>query len=119
MTISDLDYPYSIQLVRITEGYSDQSTGEFVAGNESTQDIKGHLQEITAKELQRLPEGEYSIGDRRLYTDAEADIGDIVKITEPDGSITEWIIKAVERKYSLISKHSGISRRAYLLKRKS
>ena len=119
MTISDLDYPYSIQLVRVTEGYTDQTTGEFVPASESSEQIKGHLQEITAKELQRLPEGEYSLGDRRLFTDAEADIGDIVRITEPDGSATEWVIKAVERKYSLISKHSGISRRAYHLKRKS
>lgn len=117
MTIfDDFDYPYPIQLVRITEGYTDQQTGDYVPGSETVIEIRGHLQEITAKELQRLPEGEYSIGDRKLYTDADAEIGDVIKITEPDGSITEWIVKAVEKNYHQLSK-LGISRRSLLLKR--
>lgn len=115
MTISDLDYPYKIELVRIIEGYTDQQTGEWVPGSETVIEIRGHLQEITTKELQRLPEGEYEIGDRRLYTDADAKVGDIIKITEPDGSTTEWVVKAVEKNYHLLSKF-GISRKAYLLK---
>jgi len=115
MTISDFDYPYKIELVRVTEGYTDQSTGEWVEGHEEVVEVTGHLQEITAKELQRLPEGEYSIGDRRLYTDVDAEVGDVIRITEPDGSVTEWIIKAIEKNYHLLSKY-GISRKAYLLK---
>jgi hypothetical protein len=117
MTISDFDYPYKIELIKVTEGYTDQSTGEWVEGSTTTQEIKGHLQEITAKELQRLPEGEYSIGDRRLYTDANAEIGDAVRITEPDGSTTEWIVKAIEKNYHQLSK-LGISRKSLLLKQK-
>jgi hypothetical protein len=117
MTISDLDYPYKIELVRITEGYTDQQTGEWVAGSEIVTEIKGHLQEITALELQRLPEGEYEIGDRRLYTNADVAAGDIVRITEPDGSVTEWTVRAVERTYHQLSK-LGVARKALLLKRK-
>jgi len=118
MIISDLDYPNTIQLVRITEGYTDQGTGEWVSGSEQVTEIKGHLQEITARELRNLPEGEYELGDRRLYTSEDLEVGDVVRITEQDGSITEWIVKAVESKYSVLGKY-GVKRRAYLLKAKS
>jgi len=121
MTISDFsdfDYPHTIQLVKITEGYTDQSTGNWVPGSEQVLEIRGHLQEITAKELQRLPEGEYAIGDRRLYTDADAEIGDVIRITEPDGSTTEWVVKAIEKSYNQLSK-LGISRKSLLLRPKT
>jgi hypothetical protein len=117
MTITDFDYPYTIQLVKIAEGYTNQSTGEYIPGSETVTEIKGHIQDITAKLLQQLPEGEYSIGDRRLYTDADIKPGDIVRITEPDNSVTEWIVKEQERNYNFLSKHQ-ITRRVFLLKRK-
>ena len=118
MTISDLDYPFTIQLVRITEGYTDQLTGEWIPRTEQITEIKGHLQEITARELSYLPEGEYEIGDRKLYTSEDLEVGDVVKITEPDGSITEWTVKAVESKHSVLERYR-IKRRVYLLKAKS
>jgi|Deesub1362A_J573_1020465.scaffolds.fasta_scaffold00761_7 hypothetical protein len=117
MTISDLDYQHTIQLVKVTSGYTDQQTGDYIPGSENVVEIKGHLQEITAKELQRLPEGEYEIGDRRLYTDADVEIGDIIKVTESDGSTTDWVVKAIERKYHQLSKLE-ISRKSLLLKPK-
>jgi len=117
MTISDFDYLYKIELIRITEGYTDQTTGEWVEGNEEVVEITGHLQEITAKELQRLPEGEYSVGDRKFYTDADVKVGDVIRITEPDGSVTEWEVKAIEKNYHQLSK-LGIKRKSLLLKLK-
>ena len=117
MTITDFDYQYTVQLVKVTAGYTDQQTGDYIPGSETVTEIKGHLQEITTKELQRLPEGEYSIGDRRLYTDADAEVGDVIRITEPDGSITEWVVKAIEKNYHHLSK-LGISRKSILLKPK-
>lgn len=118
MTITDLDYPYSIELVKITEGYTDQGTGEYVPGTESVIEISGHVQDITAKMLQSFPQGEYSIGDRKIYTDADVEVGDVIRITEGDGSVSEWIVKDFERDYNVLSKHDVV-RKSFLLKRKA
>lgn len=82
--------------------------------------IKGHVSDISLKELQRLPEGVYSPGDRRLVADASYGVkaGDEVKITEADGSVSRWQVTEEERTYAVLEKYTGRGRRSFLLKRK-
>jgi|GEM_PF-1752785 hypothetical protein len=116
---SALDWPYKIELVRITEGYTDQSTGDYIPPQESVVEIKGHISDVTVKDLQRAPEGLYELGDRRLYVAKSYGIaeGDIIKITEADGSVSEWKVVRRERSYGLLERYAA-SREAFLLRRR-
>lgn len=118
MTLSEFDYPYTLKRVAVTEGATNQSTGVFTAGSEAITTITGHLQEITAKELQRLPEGEYEIGDKKLFTPSDIDEGDTIRITAADTTTTDWTVRAIENNYHLLSKY-GIQRHSYHLKQLS
>lgn len=116
---ADLNYPRKIELVRITEGYTDQATGEWVPSSQEIVEIKGHVQDVSVKELNNKKEGIYELGDRKLYVDASIDLkaGDEIRITELDGTVTTWIIKEEEKNYHLLTK-LGIGRRCFILRAK-
>jgi len=116
MTLTDFDYPRTIERIRVTRGYTDQTTGDYVPSTESTITIKGHVQDLSARELQQLPEGEYSIGDKKLYTSDDVIVGDRIKLTEPDGTVSEWEVRAQQKEYNILSMLG--SRKSFLLKRK-
>lgn len=82
--------------------------------------IKGHVSDIFLKELQRLPEGVYSPGDRRLvaYTSHGVKPGGEVKVTEADGTVTRWQVTEEEWTYAVLEKYTGRGKRSFLLKRK-
>ena len=65
---------------------------------------------------QRLPEGEYTLGDRRIHTGARLVPGDRLEVVEPDGTTSRWTVRALEKQTSFLV-HYGIDRRTYLLKR--
>jgi len=120
MTITEFsvfDYPHQVLHLQVTEGHTDQATGEWVAGSTVETAITGHLQDLTYKDLQRMPEGEYEIGDRRIITDADLESGDLIRVTEPDDTVTEWRVKTRERRAHILAAHD-IERTSYLLKRR-
>lgn len=122
MTTTDpfsvFDYPQQILWIPITPGYTEQDTGRLHPREEGTPvAITGDLKDITARDLQRLPEGLYELGDRRLTTTQALSPGDLLDITELDGAtITRWTIKQQESSTPLLSSVGGILRRTYALK---
>lgn len=116
---SVFDYPYQILHVPKTAGETNQTTGTWDPGSESTAvAIKGNLQDITVRELQRLPEGEYAIGDRKISTSTFLTEGDVLRVTEPNGTVSSWYVKAKERTSYILPKFGMPLRHVYLLKRR-
>jgi len=116
---SIFNFPRSIVHVPKSVGSTSQSTGTWVPGSSTTSvPIAGDIQDLTYKDLQRLPEGEYTIGDRRIFTAAVLDPDDTLQVTEDDGAVSSWQVKTLERKGHMIEAMTGMTRRSYLLKRR-
>jgi len=109
---SEFDWKYPISHISVTEGHTDQETGEWVAGTETSAAIAGNIEDITLRDLKQYPEGLVDAGDRRIFTSATLSPGDRLQVTEPGGNITVWEVKTQEEKYQLIDE----GRAAYLLK---
>lgn len=123
MTVDDpfsvLNFPRQIVHVPQTAGETNQSTGAWTAATQAaTAVITGDVQDLTARDLQRLPEGEYQIGDRRIFTASALNDGDILQVTEDTGSVTEWTVKTLERSTHILPKFGVSTRKTYLLKRR-
>lgn len=117
---SVFDFPGQILHVPQVAGETNQSTGAWTpASQPSAVAITGSIQDITAKDLQRLPEGEYEIGDRKFSTGASLNAGDLLQITEPDATVTEWTVKERERTSYFLPKFGMPLRHVYLLKRRA
>lgn len=120
MTTTDpfdvFDHPFAIVHVAVTEGHTDQETGAWVPGTTTSTPIAGSLEDLTLRDLQRLPEGEYTLGDRRIHTSARLTPGDQLEVVEP-GTTSRWTVRTLERQTSFLA-HHGIDRRTYLLKRR-
>ncbi len=110
------DHPHQITHVAVTEGHTDQETGAWVPGTTTSTAIAGSLEDLTLRDLQRLPEGEYTLGDRRIHTGAHLTPGDHLEVVEPGGTLSRWIVRALEKQTSFLAQY-GIDRRTYLLKR--
>lgn len=116
---SVFDFPGQILHVPQVAGGTSQSTGTWQPGSQQTPvAIKGNVQDLTVKDLQRLPEGEYELGDRRISTSAVLGVGDILEVTETDNSVTKWTVKARERTSYILPKFGMPLRHVYLLKRR-
>ena len=116
------DYPYPIKLVRITEGHTDQNTGEWVPGSEDIVDLKGHISDISIEELSRMEGSMLSPGDRKLIVDRDygIEIGDEIRIYEDESGadITSWQVVAIQNFKNIIEKYTGEKRVTIYLKRK-
>jgi hypothetical protein len=107
-----------IMHVPITAGETSQSSGTWQPPAVPVPvAITGDIQDITAKDLQRLPEGEYEIGDCRIITGAILNDGDQLRVTEEDGSVSTWSVKTLEKKTRIMQRLGIAPRRVYLLKR--
>ena len=110
------DHPHQITRVAVTEGHTDQETGAWVPGSTNRTLISGGLEDLTLQDLQRLPEGDYELGDRRIHTAARLEPGDGLEVVETDGITSRWTVRALESQTSFLV-HHGIDRHTYLLKR--
>lgn len=112
------DYPRQIMHVPITVGSTNQSTGVWQPpGIPTPAAITGDLQDIKLQDLQRLPEGIVTLGDRRIITTFALSEGDLLQVTESDSSVSVWIVNTVERASYVMPKFGFPQRTAYLLKR--
>jgi hypothetical protein len=116
---SVFDYPGQIVHVPFSDGVTNQLTGMWTAPEAPvTATLTGDLQDLTYQDLQKMPEGEYAIGDRRIFTAAALCTGDVLQVTEADGSVSEWTVKALEKTTHIMPKFGLPSRNVYLLKRR-
>ena len=116
---SVFDYPRQILHVPVSMGETNQTTGAWEPESQlAAATITGDIQDLTARDIQRLPEGEFHIGDRRIFTTAVLADGDLVQVTEDTGSISEWTVKTLERATHILPKFGVSPRKVYLLKRR-
>jgi hypothetical protein len=117
---SVFDFPGKIVHVPNVAGETNQSDGTWQAASQpATSEITGNVQDLTVRDLQRLPEGEYEFGDRKISTGATLSPGDTLEITEVDQSTTSWLVKARERTSYILPKFGMPLRHVYLLKRRA
>jgi len=117
---SVFDFPGQILHVPQVAGETNQSTGTWTApATPASIPIKGSIQDITAEDLQYLPEGEYVFGDRKISTAAVLSDGDILQVTEPGGAVSTWTVKTRERTSYFLPKFGMPLRHVYLLKRRA
>ena len=92
MSLDLFNYPRTIIWISVTEGYTDQSTGEWVAESSTDTEIQAHISDIALKERQYLDPGVVEKGVRKLACDSSVGVvvGDRVVITEKDSSKTTW-----------------------------
>ena len=93
---SEFDYPYPILLVCMKPGYTDEDGIRVPARIVSSTAVAGHLQDVSAREILRAPEGIYLPGDRRFYTSTPLAEDSLLKITESNGDVTSWTIVGCE-----------------------
>jgi len=115
---SVFDFPGTIMHVPQVAGETNQSTGTWQAATQPSKSaITGNVQDLTVRDLQRMPEGEYELGDRKISTGATLTPGDLLEITEVDNTVTTWAVKARERTSYILPKFGMPLRHVYLLKR--
>lgn len=120
MSFDLFDYPRTITKVGVNEGYTDQSTGEWIPESTVETEINAHVTDITLKERQYIDAAVVEKGVRKLTCDSSAGVvvGNRVKITEEDSSETEWIVDSKLSESNLMKQYANSSRMAYLLVRK-
>ena len=113
------NWKYGLTKVDVTPGSTDAS-GNWVAEVTVETAISGHLSDLTQKELSFIDPAIVQAGVRKLVTDKSVGlaVNDRIKVTEPSGEITEWMIHAKQSYSGLMDKHVGIKRETFLLKRR-
>lgn len=117
MTFALFDCPGTVIRISVTEGYTNQSNGEWVPESTTETAIQAHISDISLKERQYLDPGVAEKGTRKLTCDSSVGlvVGDRVKITEQDSTISEWIVNSKLSESNLLQKYTNTSRSAYLL----
>ncbi len=118
------NWPKTVKKVTVTAGYTQQTgvnAGEWVPETTTETAISAHVSDVTQKELQYLDPGLVLQGVRKLACERSVGlaVSDRIKITEMDGTETEWIVHAKQFSTGLLQKHAGIDRETFLLKRKT
>ena len=111
--MNQFNWKYPISHVCITQGRTDRNTGEWIEETTRESSITGDVQDISAEECRRYPQGFVRSGDRKIFTAACLEIGDTLKITESDNRITEWSVSALSEEYHMF----GERRFQYILRR--
>lgn len=93
---SEFDYPYPILAVCTMPGYTDEDGRRVPTRVASSAAVAGDLQDVSAREILRAPEGMYLSGDRRFSTCTLLVEDSLLKITEPNGDVTSWMIVGCE-----------------------
>jgi hypothetical protein len=120
MQFDIFNYPRTITEVSVTEGYTDQSTGDWIPESTSETSIEAHISDISWKERQYLDDSVIEKGTRKLScsSDIALAVGDRIKITEEDSTETEWIVNAKLSESNLMEQYLDSSRSTFLLVRK-
>ena len=115
-TFSMFDWPYAVKRVVVTDGSSNQTTGDWVPETTTETAITAHVSEVSQKKLQYVDPGLIALGVRELRCASSVGlvVGDRVKITEVDASETLWVVNAKHATTVLIKEQ----REYFLLTRK-
>lgn len=124
MSFDVFDYPYTMTLLSITEGYNAEfhphhpSAGVWIPPREVETTITGNLSSVTDAELQYLPESVRENGARLISVDADTTVsnGDHIRITEPDDTTTLWKVEKEKTTTNFLD-IVGIRRRQYYISR--
>lgn len=117
---ASMNWSYTVKRVQVTPGYPNQTTGEWVPETTVETAISAHVSDLSQKELVLLDPGLVATGVRKIAVEQSVGltVGNRVKITEADSTETEWTVHAKQNFSGLLSKHAGIKRETFLLKRK-
>jgi len=120
MTFALFDYPRTIIRLSVTPGYTDQATGNWIPESTAETEIQAHITDISLKERQYLDPGVVDKGVRKLICESSIAIavGDRIKITEEDSTITAWFVNSKISESNLMNQYMNASRISYLLIRK-
>ena len=115
-TFSMFDWPYALTRVVVTDGYSNQTTGDWVPETTTETAITSHISEVSQKKLQYIDPGLIALGVRELRCASSVGlvVGDRVKITEADASESLWVVNAKHATTGIIKEQ----REYFLLTRK-
>ena len=121
MTFSPFDWPYGINQIVVTAGYTTQSTGVWVPESTASTAIDGHVSDLTVKELKYIDPGIVAIGVRKLAGEADVtfNAGDRIQIYEDVSTSAEWLVESKLNASGVMNRHAGINRNTYLLKRRT
>lgn len=122
MSFDVFDYPYTMTLLSITEGYNAEfhphhpSSGVWIPPREVETPITGNLSSVTDAELQYLPESVRENGARLISVDADTTVsnGDHIRITEPDDTTTLWKVEKEKTTTNFLD-IVGMRRRQYYI----
>ena len=122
MSLDVFDYPYTMTLLSITEGYNAEfhplhpSSGVWIPPREVETAITGNLSSVTDAELQYLPESVRENGARLISVDADTTVsnGDHIRITEPDDTTTLWKVEKEKTTTNFLD-IVGMRRRQYYI----
>jgi len=116
------DYPYSVKIIKITEGYTSQEDGTWIPASSTEEEIEGHVAGISLEELSRTEGSILGVGDRKLIADKDYGIntGDEIQIYEDaaGATITKWQVAEIQKFKNVIKKYVGEKRMTIYLKRK-
>lgn len=120
MSFDVFDYPRTITKIDVTEGYTDQSSGDWVPEVTTSTAIDAHISDFSLKERQYLPESATQAGSRKMTCNATEDVnvGDRVQITEVDSEVTTWRVESLLSESNLMYRYTGTSRQTFLIVQK-
>ena len=115
-TFSIFNWPYSITRVSVTDGYPDQTTGDWIPETTTDTAITAHVSEVSQKKLQYVDPGLIALGVRELRCAPSVGliVADRVKITEANASVSEWVVNSKQGTTGLIKEQ----RESFLLTRR-
>jgi hypothetical protein len=72
------EYKTTLQVIEITKGYWDRTTGEYVEGAKTEVDFIGAVLPISQDDFRKNPDGGYTREDRKVYTNKDLTNGQVI-----------------------------------------
>jgi putative ubiquitin-RnfH superfamily antitoxin RatB of RatAB toxin-antitoxin module len=114
-----MNWPYTVSKIIVTLGYTNQTTGAWVAESTVKTTIDAHISDLSIEEMRYIDPGIIEVGARKIAVEATVtlDPGDRIEIYEDSAGDkkTEWNVESQLNKSGLMNKHAGINRSSYLL----
>ena len=114
-----MNWPYTVSKIIVTPGYTNQTTGAWVAESTVKTAIDAHISDLSIEEMRYIDPGIIEVGARKIAVEATVvlDPGDRIEVYEDSAGTkkTEWVIESQLNKSGLLNKHASVDRNTYLL----